>query len=275
MERIKNFFHGIKEILKKPVVSILPGHLSFAFVLSFIPLLSLISLIAYKLSISVDVLRVFLINALPGQTGKILIQFLNTDNIYFNGVLFTILAISITSNGMYSLIRVSNILYGDSRDDISVKVKNRIKSVLMAFLMIGLVIFMFIVLGWGNSIVHQLSKLESLKQVHSVISDVYKVLKFPISFFIIHFIIKTIYTLAPSEKIKSKTVNIGSFFATISLIIVTAIYSHYVTLSIRYDILYGSLSNIIILFIWLYVISLVLILGLVINVYNQKKINIP
>lgn len=272
MERIKNFFHGTKEILKNPVVSILPGHLSFAFVLSFIPLLSLIGLIAYDLSISIDILRVFLSNVFPGQTGEILLQFLNRETIYFNGAIFTFLAISISSNGMYSVIRISNILYGDSRDNISIKIKNRIKSVLMAFLMIGLVIFMFIVLGWGNSIMFQLSKIDALAKVYDGISFVYRLLKFPLSFFVIYFIIKIIYTLAPNESIKSKTVNMGSLFTTISLIIVTAIYAYYVSFSHRYDILYGSLSNIIILFIWLYFISLVLILGLVINVYNANKI---
>lgn len=272
MERIKTFFHGIKEMLSNPVVSILPGHLSFAFVLSFIPLLSLIGLIAYDLSISIDILRVFLSNVFPGQTGEILLQFLNRETIYFNGALFTLLAISISSNGMYSLIRVSNILYGDNRDNISLKIKNRIKSLLMAFLMIGLVIFMFIVLGWGNSIIYELSKIEALSQIYSGIEYVYRLIKFPLSFFVIYFIIKIVYTLAPNENIKSKTVNWGSLFTTISLIIVTVIYAYYVTISNRYDILYGSLSNIIILFIWLYFISLVFILGLVINVYNSKKL---
>ena len=44
----------------------------------------------------------------------------------------------------------------------------------------------------------------------------------------------------------------GSVFATIFLIIVTAIYAYYISFSHRFDILYGSLSNIIALFIWLY-----------------------
>lgn len=272
MERIKDFFHGIKEILKKPVVSILPGYLSFAFILSFIPLLSLIGLIAYNLSISIDILRVFLSNVFPGQTGEILLQFLNRETIYFNGAIFTLLAISISSNGMYSVIRISNILYGDNEDDISLKIKNRVKSLLMAFLMIGLVIFMFVVLGWGNSIMHQLSKIDALSKVYGGIYSIYRISKYPLSFFVIYFIIKIIYTLAPNEAIKSKTVNMGSVFATIFLIIVTAIYAYYISFSHRFDILYGSLSNIIVLFIWLYFVSLVFILGLVINVYNSNKL---
>ena len=272
MERIKSFFRGTKEILKNPVVSILPGHLSFTLVLSFIPLLTLIGLIAYNLSISIDILRVFLSNVFPGQTGEILLQFLNIETIYFNGAIFTLLAISVSSNGMYSIIRISNILYGDNRDSLSLKIKNRIKSVLMAFLMIGLVIFMFVVLGWGNSIIHQLSKIEALNHVYDGIAYIYRLIKFPLSFFVIYFIIKIVYTLAPNESIKSKTVNGGSLFTTVSLIIITAIYAYYITFSHRYDIVYGSLSNIIILFIWLYLISLVFILGLVINVYNSNKI---
>ncbi len=272
MERIKRFFHGINEILKNPVVSILPGHLTFTFILSFIPLLSLIGLVAFNLSISIDILRTFLSNAFPGQTGELLLQFLNRESVYFNGIIFTFLTISVSSNGMYSVIRISNILYGDTDDNIPLKVKNRIKSIFMAFLMVTLVIFMFIVLGWGNAIIYQLSMIEALSGIQKTIEYVYRILKFPISFFVIYFTIKIIYTLAPNEKIKSKTVSMGSLFTTIFLIVVTAIYAYYISFSHRYDILYGSLSNIIILLIWLYFISLVFILGLIINVYNSKKI---
>lgn len=272
MKRVKKLLNGVKGILKNPVVSILPGYLSFTFILSFIPLLSLIALIAFNLSVSIEMFKTFLSNAFPGQTGELLLQFLNRDSIYFNGILFAFLAISISSNGMYSVIRISNILYGDVDNSLSIKLRNRIKSLFMAFLMIGLIIFMIIVLGWGNSIIVQLSKIESLSHIQSIIETVYKIIRFPLSFFVIYFIIKILYTLAPNEKIKSKTVNMGSLFTTLSLILVTVIYAAYISISFRYDILYGSLSNIIILFVWIYFISLVFILGLVINVYNSRKV---
>ncbi len=272
MKRVKKLLNGVKGILKNPVVSILPGYLSFTFILSFIPLLSLIALIAFNLSVSIEMLETFLSNAFPGQTGELLLQFLNRESIYFNGILFAFLAISISSNGMYSVIRISNILYGDVDNSFAIKLRNRIKSLFMAFLMIGLIIFMIIVLGWGNSIIMQLSKIESFSNIQSLIETVYKIIRFPLSFFVIYFIIKILYTLAPNEKIKSKTVNMGSLFTTLSLILVTVIYAAYISISFRYDILYGSLSNIIILFVWIYFISLVFILGLVINVYNSRKV---
>ncbi len=273
MKKIKLYIKEIGDTLKRPVVSMLPGHLSFSFVLSFIPMLSLIALIAYNLSISIDVLRDFIINTFPGETGEILNRFLSREGIYFDGVIFTLLAISISSNGMYSVIRIANILYGIIEDSLVSKIKNRIKSVLMAFLMVILVIFMFIVLGWGNSIINLVVNLEPFENASSGIEVIYKIIKFPLSFSIIYFIIKLIYTLAPNENIKSKSVSWGSLFTTILLIIVTMIYSLYISITHRYDILYGSLSNIIILFMWLYFISFIFIIGLIINVNNSKRLN--
>lgn len=273
MEKTKLFIKEIGDTLKRPVVSMLPGHLSFSFVLSFIPMLSLIGLIAYNLSISIEVLRDFIISTFPGETGEILNRFLSRDGIYFDGVIFTLLAISISSNGMYSVIRVANVLYGIVEDSFISKIKNRIKSILMAFLMVVLVIFMFIVLGWGNSIMNLIIELEPFDNMSNGIEMIYKIIKFPISFFVIYFIIKIIYTLAPNENIKSKSVSWGSLFTTILLIIVTIIYSLYISLTHRYDILYGSLSNIIILLMWLYFISSIFIIGLIINVNNSKRMN--
>lgn len=272
MKRIKNYVKEIVDTLNKPVVALLPGHLSFSIVLSFIPMLSLIGLIAFKLSISITTLKEFLTDFFPGETGEILTNYLNRDSIYFDGVLFAFLAILISSNGMYSLIRISNLLYGLVEEKFFYVVKNRIKSLLMAFLMISLIIFMFIVLGWGNSIIILFSKIGTFEHFNESLDYFYKIIKYPLSFIIIYFIIKIIYTLAPNEKIKSKSVNWGSIFTTISLIIVTVIYSLYITLTRRYNILYGGLSNIFILFVWLYIVSFVFIIGFIINVNNSKKL---
>ena len=59
--------------------------------------------------------------------------------------------------------------------------------------------------------------------------------------------------------------NRGAIFTTLGWILVTAIYSYYVAHFSKYDIFYGSLSNIIILMMWIYILSYILVLGIAIN----------
>ena len=74
-----------------------------------------------------------------------------------------------------------------------------------------------------------------------------------------------IYTIAPDFNLRSKYVNRGGIFATFGIIIATAIYSYYINHIARYDIFYGSLSNIVILLIFCYFISYIIVLGIAIN----------
>ena len=77
--------------------------------------------------------------------------------------------------------------------------------------------------------------------------------------------IKLLYTLAPSKTIPSKHTTLGALIATILWIVSSIIFGYYLDYFANYDILYGNLSSIIILMIWLYVISFVFVLGMIIN----------
>ena len=61
--------------------------------------------------------------------------------------------------------------------------------------------------------------------------------------------------MAPDQKIKSKYVNYGALFATLSILLLTGGYSFYVTNIANYDVIYGSLANIAILMLLVYFIS--------------------
>ena len=93
----------------------------------------------------------------------------------------------------------------------------------------------------------------------------YNILKYPISIFIIFFFIKLLYTMAPDKKIKSMHTTRGAIFTTIGWIISTEIYSLYVTKFVNYSVLYGSVAHLIVLFIWIYLLSYVFVLGMAIN----------
>ena len=84
------------------------------------------------------------------------------------------------------------------------------------------------------------------------------------------FNVKLIYTIAPDWKILSKHTTNGAVFTTLSWVVVIQIYSYWVTHFSKYDIYYGSLSNIAILMLMTYIISYILVIGIAINVKSSE-----
>jgi membrane protein len=93
----------------------------------------------------------------------------------------------------------------------------------------------------------------------------YKLLKYPLILIILYFNIKLIYVIAPDKKIKSSTTTKGALFTTVGWLITSEFYSFYTTYFVRYDIFYGSLSSLLVLLIWVYLLSYIFSLGLIIN----------
>ena len=82
--------------------------------------------------------------------------------------------------------------------------------------------------------------------------------------------------LAPDHRVPSKYVNKGAIFTTIGWVILTAIFSYYANNIANYDLLYGSLSSLVVMMIWIYVMAYILVIGIAINtnIYKVEKENL-
>lgn len=269
MKKIKNLGNNIKyifEIIKKPVMSILPGQLAFSFVLTIIPVIALIAIIAATLSISLDSITDFISSSFPKAVSGLLLPLINGRGFDISILIFLITALWLASTGPYSIITASDVIYEiEPRKSI----EKRIKSFIMTFMLISLIMFMLIVPAFGNVIIKLITNIGSFE---SEIAFVYYILKYPISFIFIYFMIKLIYTIAPNKDITSKSVTTGALFTTVMWMITTEIYSFWVTNVAHYDIFYGSISNIIILLIWVYFLAYIFVIGLIINAGKEKSI---
>ena len=161
----------------------------------------------------------------------------------------------------------ANNIYGGARNF----VQEIIKSLIITILLIMLFLFSIIILILGEKILELLSNIPEISFISNNILNSINLLRWPISLFIIFFTIKLIYTLTPNKKISSKSVNKGSLFTTVSWIIITYIYSFYVTHYASYNDYYGSASNLVILMLWVYLISQIFVMGMIINSIEDKK----
>ena len=269
MEKLKTTIRKLFEIIKNPVMRILPGQLAFYLVLSIAPMITLIGSIASLLSISIDSIVDFITEVLPLEVTEILLPFISGQGLNMNVVIFMITGFVLASNGPHSIIIASNALY-------KVKNKNyiysRIKAFFMTILLVNLFFISLVVLGFGNTILSWFLEWNLFSFITKEIYWIFVLLKWPIAFIVVFYVIKVLYTMAPDKKIPSKYMNRGAFFVTSTFTLVTAIYSYYVSNFANYNLFYGGLSNIIIIMIWIYIISYILVLGIAINATYYEEV---
>ena len=270
---VKDFKKNLIKTINQPEMRILPGQLAFFLLLSIIPLLAVIAAVASRFSLSIENLLNSVSNTLPKEISDFILQIIDRGNINMNIVIFCILGFILASNGPHSMIIGSNLLYGIKDKDFLTR---RIKAFLMTVILTVLFIFVLIVPVFGNQIVRLLTDLIPSNKVDDTIMLVYGILKYPVSLFIIFFFIKLLYTIAPDQVIKSKETTKGAIFTTLGWILSTEIYSFYVKKIANYSVLYGSVANLIVLFIWIYILSYIFMLGMALNAtnYNEKKANV-
>lgn len=266
-KRISIFLKKLKEVISIPVMTVLPGQLAFYFVLSLIPLVTLVALIATFFSFSTINFITFIKNSFPASTSNLIIPLFEGKGFDISVLIFIISAFLLASNGLYSVIITSNILYKVKNNNI---LKRRIKAVILTFLLVLLLGFIIIIPAFGNFILLALKEIKIIKPFKNELLYIFKLAEVPLSFLYIFFNIKLMYTIAPDKHIKSKDSTYGALFTTILWIIITKFYSYYVALFATYNLFYGSIVNLIILLLWIYILSYVFVTGLALNAISEN-----
>ena len=267
MKKLKSYIIKLFSIITSPSMSYLPGNLAFFLVLSIFPILTLFGFIASNLSINIDSVINTINNALPSGISSVLDTFINNKNFDTNIGIFMIIGFYLASNGADAIILASNNLYGFPN---SSYLKRRIKAIFLIILIILLMIFMLVFLAFGNFILKFIIDNITDRTLANIIYNLFIILKWPFSIFVIFFNVKLIYTIAPDWKIMSKHTTRGAIFTTVIWIISVQVYSYWVTHFSNYDLFYGGLSNIAMLMLLMYIISFVLIIGIAINVKSYE-----
>lgn len=258
INHLKNFI----KIISRHELRVLPGSIAYFLVMSIVPALLLGVLICSNLSFSmVEMLDVFN-EIIPKDVSSLLMPIVSNIKVDSVSWWYIILGLVLASNGMHSIILASNTLYGIENKGY---IYRRTKSLIM--IMVASIVFLFIVLvlGFGNNILKFVLSLDALSEIGPKIYNMFIILKWPTAIVVIALLIKVIYTLAPDKKIPSKFVNSGVIFTTIGWVIATALYSYYANNIADYSLIYGSLSSIIVLMIWIYVMAYILVVGIAIN----------
>ena len=263
MKKKLNAKENFKRIFNSEELRILPGSIAFSLVMAIVPTLLLGILVCSKCHISIPGIIDLLDEIIPKDVAALLHPIVSSGlkNVDIS-IWYILLGLLLASNGTDAIILASNTLYHVENESY---VARRVKALLM-IIVVGIVFaFLLIVVAFGNNILKFILSLSALQNVRDDIFNLFLLLKWPVAILIMAILVKVIYTLAPNKKIPSKYVNKGVLFTTVGWVITTAIYSYYTNNLAHYDLFYGSLSSLIVLMLWIYVIAYILVVGVAIN----------
>jgi len=267
--KLGRFINRVFKAIKNPALRILPGQLSFFIVLSIIPLVTLISVLGSSLSLSSSAVAEFISDIFPADIGKVIEDVVLNSSIDLSTIVLMITTLFLASNGCHSIIIASNVVFDCDKTN---EIRKRVKAIFMAWILVFVLIFVLLIPTFGDNIIDLIKDARFIKPIYSEIKIFYNILMWPISFFIIYFSVKLIYKLAPDKNIPSKYLSYGSLFTTLFWIIASRIYSFYTINFTKYDVLYGSLSNVIAMMLWVYFLAYIFVLGMALNAGNIKDI---
>lgn len=268
---LKDFGSNFWKVLNRPEMAILPGQLAFFFVLAIVPTITLITYGATLLNLSTDIIYNFMVNAFSDDIASLLLSTSSPITAGSNKFIFLIImGYYIASNGPASIIITSNTIYGEEQSSF---IKRRLKALIMTFFLVLLFIFMLIVPVFGDTIIDLIQYVNLNPVVTHRITLIFEMLQGPITWLIIYFFIKVLYTLAPNKRVKSKNVGYGAIFTSVGWILSTSIYSFYINYYAHYTTFYGGLANIVILMLWFYLLAFIFTIGMALN-YRKEEVEL-
>ena len=259
--------------LMKGAITTRASSLAFNFFLAFFPsIIVFFTLIPY---IPIDGLQATLMEllsvVLPPSTNEITFQAL--DDIINNprGGLLSIgfvLALYFATNGINSLIEAFNASYHIR--EVRPLIQQRILSLGLTLLLSIMLIIAISSIIFGKSAINYLTEYELIS---NNAGELILYGKWLIILLMLFIGISILFHLGPSIKSKWKLFTPGSLFATIFIIITSIGFNYYINHFSQYNKIYGSIGTLMIILIWMYFNSIILLTGFELNasISNAKE----
>ena len=177
-----------------------------------------------------------------------------------------IFALYASTSGVMALMRAFNT--ADRTVERRGFIKARLIAVMINFLLTFVLVLAILVLIIGRLSVDFLFDEGILNR--DITFYTIQFLSYLVIFFVFFITISIIYYFAPVSHKRWKFVNTGSITAAILTILITNLFSYYLSNFASYNRLYGTIGTFIALMVWLYLVALILILGFEINASIQE-----
>lgn len=262
----KSFLDGIIYFIvkvKNDDIFALGAQLAYYLMLSFFPfLIFLMTVVGFSKLDSADILdglRTILPNNVFSLVDTTVVELVGTQNAGLLGASI-VLTIWSASSGFRAVIKGLNKAYdvNDSRSFI----KRSLVAIVFTLALVIIIMLTLAMLVFGEVIGKYILVIVPFKEVITYIWDISRYL---IVVFMMIWIFACIYRYTPAKKIPWREVYPGAIVSTLGWITVSLGFSYYINNIANYSRLYGSVGAVFVLMTWLYITSIILILGAEIN----------
>ncbi|MGI6776907.1 MAG: YihY/virulence factor BrkB family protein [Acetivibrionales bacterium] len=263
IEKYESFFKNVAKRYKEDEVAALGAQLTYYLILSFFPfLIFLITLISYTPLTHEESIKT-LEHLMPPQTYGLVVemrrQVMSSDRrtILSFGMIATLWT---ASRGVCALIKGINKAY-DQEETRPFWKLNGI-SILFTLGIALVILFSFVLLVLGKVLGEYLFNMLGITKLFKTAWDFIRYFT-PLLSMTIVFV--SVYYYIPGKRLKLKQVLPGSAFAVIGWVLLSVVFSFYINNFSIYTTTYGSIAGIIILLLWLYWCSIIILIGAEIN----------
>ena len=250
----------------------LGAQLAYYLILSFFPfLIFLMTLVGFSKLNSADILdglRTILPNNVFQLVDTTVVEIVDTQNAGLLGASI-VLTMWSASSGFRAVIKGVNKAYDIEEHRSFIK---RAFIAIFFTLALALIIMLALALLVFGELIGKY--LISILPFHNIITIIWNVSRYIVVVLIMSWIFAGIYRYTPAKKIPWREVFPGAIVSTLGWIIVSLAFSYYINNIANYSRLYGSVGAVFILMTWLYITSMILILGAEINsVLSMRRKN--
>lgn len=178
-----------------------------------------------------------------------------------------IFALYASTSGMMALMRAFNMT--NETAEKRGFIKSRLIAVMLNFMLTFVLMISIVVLIVGRFAVDFLFDEGLLNRDFNFY--IFQIISYFVVFSVFFVTISVIYYIAPAIPKRWKFFNSGSITASILTIIITNLFSYYLSNFASYNRLYGAIGTLIALMVWFYLIALILILGFDINASIEES----
>ncbi|CAI6086015.1 YihY/virulence factor BrkB family protein [Cohnella sp. JJ-181] len=239
------------------------AQLTYYLILAIFPfMIFLVALIGFTPFTTWDLLDA-LKKVLPQANSQVLVESIHdmTDNRSGTLLSFGIIgSLWSASSGINAIIKALNKAYDEPETRPFWKVKGL--SLIVTVVMTLVLLSSLALLVFGRMLGEWIFKTFALPDFFD---ELWSVAQFVIPIVIIALVFTALYKYVPNRHLKFKEVLPGAIFATLGWIVASGLFAFYVSNFANYTKTYGSLGGVIVLLTWLYISSIIIILGGEIN----------
>ena len=263
---MKKWFVRIKDFIMASGdmhISAFAGQSVFFIFMSFFPLLNILLSLVPLFSISEAEMTQMITKAFPEDLGKYLGGIIK--DIYSNGApSFTIISVVVglwaSAKGLMAIRNGLNEIY-HSREKKNYFVIRGISALYTLIFLVAMIVLTMLNL-FGRQILDQ---IKANHQEIGHVTDLIDRLSGVGSFLLVFILLWGMYTMLPSRRLLFRYQAVGAVFTASAWALVSSLFSLYIDYSISKSAMYGSLTTIISLLLWLYIMVNLIFIGAQIN----------